>query len=33
MYYNCLPEDKAAGSNRVHVEFIMNVEIKFSLKR
>jgi hypothetical protein len=32
-YYNSLPEDKAAGSIRVLVEDIMNVEIKFNLKR
>jgi len=33
MYYNCLPEDKASGSNRVRVEDIVDVEIKLSLKR
>jgi len=31
-YYNCLPEDKASGSNRVPEEDIVNVEIKFSFK-
>ena len=32
-YYNCLPEDKDLGSNRVLVEDIVNVEIICSFKR